>query len=236
MMRLDKLLSNLNYGSRKEVKQYIRKGYVMVNGEEVYDDDFKVDEVNDEITFGDFKVNYEQFIYLMLNKPKDYVSATVDPRYPTVIELAPLEYQKMGIFPVGRLDVDTEGLLILTNDGVLAHKLLSPKFHVDKKYYVEFEGTFKDDYFNAFIEGITLDDGYLCMSAKCELIDDNKAYLTIKEGKYHQVKRMFEALNMKVTYLKRVSFKTIKLDENLPLGSVRCLTKEEIEELKDETR
>ncbi len=231
MERLDKILAHMNYGSRKQVKEYIRKGYFMVNGEVVYDDDFKVNPQDDEITFDGEEINYESLVYIMLNKPNDVISATFDPRYKTVIDLMP-EYAKMGVFPVGRLDIDTEGLLIISNDGHLAHRLLSPKYHVTKKYYVEFSGEFKDKYYDDFKNGITLDDGYKCLSAKAEKIDEHKAYVYIEEGKYHQVKRMFEALNMKVTYLKRVAFGDICLDENLALGEYRVLTKEEIELLK----
>lgn len=232
MTRLDKILSHMGYGSRKEVKELIRKGYVLVNGEEVYDDDFKVDEVLDNITIDGEDINYESMVYIMLNKPNGVVSATYDPRYTTVCDLCP-EFQSMKIFPVGRLDIDTEGLLILTNDGMLAHKLLSPKYHVDKKYYVEFEGTFKEEYYKSFENGITLDDGYLCKSGKVELLDESKAYVIIHEGKYHQVKRMFEALGMNVTYLKRVKFKDIDLDSTLELGKYRKLSDEEIKSLKE---
>lgn len=232
MERLDKIIAHMNYGSRKQVKEYIRKGYFMVNGEVVYDDDFKVSPLDDEITFDGETINYESLVYIMLNKPQDVISATFDPRYKTVIDLMP-EYSKMGVFPVGRLDIDTEGLLIISNDGKLAHKLLSPKYHVTKKYYVEYSGVFKDSYFDDFKNGIILDDGYKCLSASVEKIDDNKAYVYIQEGKYHQVKRMFEALDMKVTYLKRVAFGNISLDSSLELGEYRVLTKDEIESLKN---
>lgn len=232
MERLDKILAHMNYGSRKEVKEYIRKGYFMVNGEIITNDDFKVNPIDDEITFDGGTVNYQEFIYIMLNKPKDVISATFDPRYKTVIDLMP-EYSKMNIFPVGRLDIDTEGLLLITNDGKLAHKMLSPKYHVWKKYYLKFEGYFKEEYFKEFDSGIILDDGYQTLPSKFELINENEAYIYIHEGKYHQVKRMLAALNMKVTYLKRVSFGSLNLDDNLELSNYRLLTKEEINKLKD---
>lgn len=232
MERLDKILAHMNYGSRKEVKEYIRKGYFMINGEIITNDDFKVDPINDEITFDGGTVDYQEYIYIMLNKPQDVISATFDPRYKTVIDLMP-EYSKMNIFPVGRLDIDTEGLLLITNDGKLAHKLLSPKYHVWKKYYLKFDGIFKEEYFKEFESGIILDDGYKTLPSKFELINDNEAYIYIHEGKYHQVKRMLEALNMKVTYLKRVSFGSLNLDENLKLADYRLLTDEEINNLKD---
>ncbi|MBQ3253579.1 MAG: rRNA pseudouridine synthase, partial [Acholeplasmatales bacterium] len=142
MMRLDKLLSHSGYGSRKEVKNYIRKGYVLVNGIVVTDDDFKVDEVNDEVIIANEEIKYETDIYIMLNKPDGYVSATFDNHDPTVLDLIS-GYEKRNLFPVGRLDKDTVGLLLITNDGKLAHELLSPKKHVDKKYYLKYEGTFK---------------------------------------------------------------------------------------------
>lgn len=231
MERLDKILSHLNYGSRKEVKEYIRKGYFMVNGETIYKDDFKVNPIDDEITFDGGVVEYSEFVYIMLNKPEDVISATFDPRYKTVIDLMP-EYAKMSVFPVGRLDIDTEGLLIITNDGALAHRLLSPKYHVWKKYYLTFDGIYRDEYQKAFEDGITLDDGYKTLPARFELISANEAYIYIHEGKYHQVKRMLEALGMKVTYLKRVGFGDILLDESLAKGEYRPLTEEEIAILK----
>ncbi|MBQ9520095.1 MAG: rRNA pseudouridine synthase [Acholeplasmatales bacterium] len=230
-MRLDKVLSHLGYGSRKEVKEIIRKGYVTVNGEVISKDDTKIDEENDEVLVFDDKIEYDKFIYLMLNKPSGYVSATFDNKLPTVLDLIE-GYEKRGLFPVGRLDIDTYGLLLITNDGMLAHKMLSPKYHVDKKYYLEFDGDFKEENYKKFEDGIILDDGYKCMSAKFELIDKNKGYITIKEGKFHQVKRMMEALNMTVTFLKRVSFGALKLDDSLKYGEYRKLTEEEIKSLK----
>lgn len=231
MIRLDKVLSHLGYGSRKEVKEIIRKGYVTVNGEVISKDDTKIDEENDEVLVFDDKIEYDKFIYLMLNKPSGYVSATFDNKLPTVLDLIE-GYEKRGLFPVGRLDIDTYGLLLITNDGMLAHKMLSPKYHVDKKYYLEFDGDFKEENYKKFEDGIILDDGYKCMSAKFELIDKNKGYITIKEGKFHQVKRMMEALNMTVTFLKRVSFGALKLDDSLKYGEYRKLTEEEIKSLK----
>lgn len=231
MERLDKILAHLNYGSRKEVKEYIRKGYFMVNGETVYKDDFKVDPIDDEITFDGGVIEYSQFVYIMLNKPKDVISATFDPRYKTVIDLMP-EYAKMSIFPVGRLDIDTEGLLIITNDGTLAHRLLSPKYHVWKKYYLTFDGEYKEEFQKCFDEGIVLDDGYKTLPSRFEIIKDNEAYIYIHEGKYHQVKRMLEALGMKVTYLKRVAFGDVTLDESLEKGQYRMLTEDEVLSLK----
>lgn len=227
MIRLDKILSHSGYGSRKEVKELIRKGYVMVNGEIITNDDFKVDEMNDEITIADSTIKYEKNIYIMLNKPDGYVSATYDNYDPIVLDLIE-GYEKRNLFPVGRLDKDTVGLLLITNDGDLAHRMLSPKKHVDKSYYLKFEGVLTEKKISKFQEGITLDDGYLCMPAVYKSIANNEGILTIKEGKYHQVKRMLEALDCKVTYLKRISFGPLILDEKLQEGEYRFLTEEEL--------
>lgn len=231
ILRLDKMLAHLGYGSRKDVKRIIRKGEVLVNGEVCKDDDFKVDSDIDEVVVFDESVSYSEFVYIMLNKPSGVVSATFDNFKQTVIDLVS-EYEKQKIFPVGRLDIDTEGLLLITNDGMLCHNLLAPKSHVDKKYYVEFSGQFKQEYYEAFEKGITLDDGYVTLPGQIKLIDSNKAEVIIHEGKFHQVKRMFLALNMEVTYLKRITFGSLVLDESLKLGEYRLLTEKEIEDLK----
>ena len=199
----------------------------MVSGEIITDDDFKVDEINDEITIGDSTIKYEKNIYIMLNKPDGYISATYDNHDPIVLDLIE-GYEKRNLFPVGRLDKDTVGLLLITNDGDLAHRMLSPKKHVDKTYYLKFEGELTLDKISKFQEGIILDDGYLCMPASYNRINNNEGILTIKEGKYHQVKRMLEALDCKVTYLKRISFGPLTLDENLQEGEYRFLTDEEL--------
>lgn len=231
MMRLDKMLAHSGYGTRKEVKEFIRKGYVMINGIVVTDDDYKVDEINDEITILDESVNYEKLIYIMLNKPDGYISATYDNYDPIVLDLID-GYQNRGLFPVGRLDKDTVGLLLITNDGKLAHKLLAPKSHVDKVYYLKYEGVFKPYAYKEFEEGVVLDDGYKCMPALFEELGDGEGKITIREGKFHQVKRMMEAIGCKVTYLKRISFGPIVLDETLEEGMYRHLTNEEIELLQ----
>lgn len=230
-MRLDKMLAHLGYGSRKEVKEYIRKGYVMVNGETITNDDYKVDEESDEIVFLDQELHYEKMLYFILNKPDGYVSATYDSKDPIVLDLID-GHENRGLFPVGRLDKDTTGLLLISNDGKLAHKLLSPNKHVDKVYELTFSGTFKPAYHKYFNEGITLDDGYKCMPATFELLGDNHGLITIKEGKYHQVKRMMQALNMEVLTLKRVSFGPLTLPDDLKLGEYRELTESELELLR----
>ena len=231
MMRLDKLLAHMDYGSRKEVKELIRKGYVLVNGNVIKDDDFKVDEINDEINILDSEIKYEEFIYIMLNKPEGYVSATYDYSKPIVLDLID-DYKKRNLFPVGRLDIDTHGLLLITNDGNLAHRMLSPKSHVDKKYYLKYDGKYNESFIQKFKDGITLDDGYKCMPAEFIDLGDNEAYIIIREGKFHQVKRMMEAVGCNVTFLKRISFGNLVLDESLKEGKWRHLTNEEIESLK----
>ncbi len=232
MMRLDKMLAHMNYGTRKEVKELIRKGYVLVNGEVITDDDFKVDEINDEVIIADEKVQYKDKVYIMLNKPDGYISATYDSKDPTVIDLID-EYNYMDIFPVGRLDKDTHGLLLITNDGDLAHNLLSPKKHVDKKYFLKYDGIITEKGIKAFEEGIILDDGYKTIPAKLIDLGNNEAYVIIKEGKFHQVKIMMEKINCKVTYLKRVEFGSLKLDETLEEGKYRLLTEEELNSLRN---
>lgn len=231
ILRLDKMLAHCGYGSRKDVKNLIRKGEVIVNGQIIKNDDFKVDSENDEVIVFNEDVNYQELVYIMLNKPAGVVSATFDNHKKTVIDLV-YEFASYKIFPVGRLDIDTEGLLLICNDGMLCHKLLSPKSHVDKTYYVEFKGLFKNEYIEMFKKGIVLEDGYKTLPATIQLLDSNKANLTIHEGKFHQVKRMFLALDMEVTYLKRITFGSLKLDSNLALGQYRMLTKNEIEELR----
>ena len=231
ILRLDKMLAHCGYGCRKEVKSYIRKGEVIVNGEIIRDDDYKVDSDKDEVIVFDENVNYHELVYIMLNKPDGVVSATYDPHKETVIDLVS-EYASYKVFPVGRLDIDTTGLLLITNDGMLCHNLLAPKSHVDKKYYVEFDGEFKEEYYESFKNGITLDDGYVTLPGNIEITGEQKAIVTIHEGKFHQVKRMFLALNMKVTHLKRITFGSLLLDENLKEGEYRLLTEQEVTMLK----
>ncbi len=224
-MRLDKMLAHLGYSTRKEVKELIRKGYVSVDGEIIKSDDTKVDE-NSEVIIFDEEVKYDKYIYLMLNKPDGYISATYDNNLPTVLDLI-YGYESRNLFPVGRLDIDTYGLLILTNDGNLAHRLLSPKYHVDKKYYVKYDGVYNDNVPKIFEKGIPLDD-FVCKPAKYEDLGNNEAYVTISEGKFHQVKRMMEYVGLTVTYLERIEFGPLKLDTNLKRGEFRRLTEEEV--------
>ena len=207
---------------------------VTVNDCVIKNDDFKIDEENDIVRFNGEIIKYEKFVYLMLNKPAGVVSATFDNRDTTVLDLID-EYKHLNLFPFGRLDKDSEGLLIISNDGQLAHNLLSPKKHVNKKYYVDVEGAVTIEDIQKFEEGILLDDGKLCKSASLEIIESgqiSKCYVTISEGVFHQVKRMFESVNKKVIYLKRITFGNINLDASLKLGEYRKLSKEEIESLK----
>ena len=234
LIRLDKFLKDMGIGTRKEVKEYIRKKLVTVNDIVIKNDDYKINEEKDVVKFNNNIIKYEKYVYLMLNKPAGVVSATFDNKDKTVIDLIH-DYEHLNLFPFGRLDKDSEGLLIISNDGKLAHELLSPKKHVNKTYYVDVEGIVTNDDIVKFKEGITLDDNEKCKSASLEIIESNnisKCYVTISEGKYHQVKRMFESVNKKVLYLKRISFGNINLDNNLKLGEYRKLSDDEINSLK----
>jgi len=236
-MRLDKLLAHCGFGTRKEVKALIKQGIVSVNNEIVYKDKTQVDPHHDIIMVDGEIIQYEEYVYYMLNKPAGYVSATRDNIYPTVIELID-DYYRDDLFPVGRLDIDTEGLLLLTNDGVLAHQLLSPKHHCPKVYFAKVKGIVNENDVLAFQEGIQLDD-YQCMSAQLNIlaVDENSSEVkvTIFEGKFHQVKKMFIAVGKEVTYLKRIRMKNLSLDPCLELGEFRRLTDEELDRLKQES-
>lgn len=235
-MRIDKLLANLGYGSRKEVKQLLKSGQVKVDGTVVKDAKLQVDPNNETVTLHDEVIEYKEFIYLMMNKPPGVLSATEDNRSETVIDLLEIEDQVYDPFPVGRLDKDTEGLLLITNDGKLAHRLLSPKKHVPKTYFAVIDSEVTEADVTAFQKGVTLDDGYVTKPGVLEIIKSgirSDIELTITEGKFHQVKRMFEAVGKKVVYLKRISMGPLLLDETLELGEYRELTEEEIQGLQD---
>ena len=233
--RLDKVLSHMGYGTRSELKRYIRLGMVEVNGVTVKDGGMQVDPYDDEITVGGERVRFREYVYLMLNKPKGVVSATEDARDRTVIDLLADEYRHFAPFPVGRLDKDTEGLLLLTNDGKLAHRLLSPRKHVPKTYVAEVEGDVDEQDRRMFAEGVTLDDGYVTMPAKLDILDRDvrdgriisRVELTIVEGKFHQVKRMFKAVGKRVVSLRRTAMGPLKLDETLAPGEYRELSEQE---------
>ena len=237
-IRLDKLLGNLGYGTRSVLKKEMKTGCVTVNGQIVKDSSLIVDTDIDIVTYYSETVNYIKYIYLMMNKPQGVISATEDYHCAeTVIDLLDDFNKNFKPFPVGRLDKDTEGLLILTNNGKFAHNMLSPRKHVDKTYFAYIEGRLTDDDVKAFEDGVTfLDDGYKTMPAKLEIIkskDISECKVTIKEGKFHQVKRMFEAVDKRVIYLKRLSMGPITLDEDLELGEYRELNETEMLLLKD---
>lgn len=233
--RLDKVLSYSNFGSRKEVKSLIRKGFVSVNNVVITDPGYHVNVQEDIIKVGKDTINYCRYIYIMLNKPKGLLSATIDEKYPTVLDLLPEHIIKKKVFPVGRLDKDTEGLLLITNDGLLAHNLLSPKKKVEKTYYAIIEGKVDIEDIEKFRLGVKLENGYVTLPANLEIIksgDISEVYVTIVEGKFHQIKRMFAALNKHVVYLKRIKFGPLELDPNLKDGEYRFLTDNEINTLK----
>lgn len=230
-MRLDKLLAHLGYGSRKEVKKLIRSKAVSVNGEVVNSDDCHVDPTRDEIIVLDQTIEYQSMQYFMVNKPKDTICSTEDSLYPSVLDLIeePLLPHTM---PVGRLDVDTEGLLLITNDGVLAHRLLSPKHHVEKTYWVKLKESFDERFISPIEQGIWLNDTEQSLPAKLKILSPTEIELTLTEGKYHQVKRMMHACSNEVTELKRIRFGVLSLPDDLALGSYRALTDQEIQLLK----
>lgn len=230
-MRLDRFLAECGLGTRTEVKKIIRSGAVAVNGKTVTKADIHLNVESDTVTFSGKEIIYRQFIYLMLNKPQGYISATRDGKTPTVMDLIPDEYLHFDPFPVGRLDIDTEGFLLLTNDGDLAHRLLAPKKHIPKTYVAQIEKPVIDADIEKFGDGVRLDDGYKTMPAILKNLSSAEPYfaeIVINEGKFHQVKRMFEAIGNKVLYLKRIKMNRLSLDENLPLGEVRELTEEEM--------
>ena len=235
-MRLDKLLANMGYGSRKEVKQLLKQKAVTVDGASVKDAAMHVDPEQQNVSVYGERVIYTEFVYFMMNKPPGVISATEDLRDETVIDLLEPVDQHFQPFPVGRLDKDTEGLLVLTNDGILAHNLLSPKKHVPKVYYAHIEGVVTEEDVEKFANGVELDDRYMTKPGKLVILKSapqSEIELTIQEGKFHQVKRMFEAVGKRVTYLKRISMGNLKLDDQLELGEYRELTVEELDCLQN---
>jgi 16S rRNA pseudouridine516 synthase len=235
-LRIDKLLANLGYGSRKEVKQLLKSGAVKVDDCLVKDAKQHVDPNTQTVTLNGEVIEYKEFIYLMMNKPQGVLSATEDSVDETVIDLLEPEDQVYEPFPVGRLDKDTEGLLLITNDGQLAHRLLSPKKHVPKTYFAVIDREVTEDDVKAFAEGVILDDGYKTKPGELKILKSgirSDIELTITEGKFHQVKRMFEAVGKRVVYLQRISMGPLQLDETLELGEYRELTDEEVELLKN---
>ena len=233
-MRLDKFISTTTTLSRAEAKKVIKKG-ILINDKLIKTPDYKIDEFKDQVIVNGNRLVYQKYVYIMMNKPKDTVSATEDAIERTVVDILRDEDRIYKVFPVGRLDKDTEGLMLLTNDGELAHKLTSPKKDVEKKYYVEVSGELKNEHLKIIKEGVILEDGYRCKPARLEILDssegNSKANIFITEGKFHQVKRMMKSLGATVTYLKRLSIGSLKLDENLKLGEYRYLTDDELNKL-----
>lgn len=236
--RLDKFLCDSLNITRKEAKEAVKKGKVTINGEVVKKPECKLDADDDQVEFEHQPVIFEQFHYLMLHKPQGVVSATKDNHDKTVIDLIHEDF-KDKLFPVGRLDKDTEGLLLLTDDGMLAHELLSPKKHVDKVYFAKVAGRFTEEEIKRFREGLDIGNGEKEKEAFLEILkageDQSEVLITITEGKFHQVKRMAKAVGSEVLYLKRLSMGPLKLDEELEIGTYRRLSEEELHKLKEHT-
>lgn len=234
--RVDKVLANLGHGSRKEIKKLCKDGEVKIDGEVIKDSSYKFDPFSSEIVVKGEQVTYREYIYLMMNKPQGVVSATCDNLHETVIDLIDDEFKAFDPFPVGRLDIDTEGLLLISNDGKLSHKILSPKKKIKKTYYAEVEGFVTESDAEAFSEGVYIDDDYKTLPAELKILECgevSKVELTIVEGKFHQVKRMFHAVEKEVIYLQRIKMGTLSLDEELDLGEYRELTEYELKQLNE---
>ena len=232
MERLDKFLGSRGNLSRKEAQKSIKNGEVTVNGEVCRAVDLKIDPGTDAVALRGQAVCADEHIYIMLNKPAGVVSATEDRSEKTVLDILPAELRRKGLFPAGRLDKDTEGLLIITDDGDFAHRMLSPGKHVEKRYIAQIDGEITDEMITAFENGIIFADGTECMPAKLEIIPNSggmSGLVTICEGKYHQVKKMFSAVGHKVVHLQRISIGNLYLDSNLPIGYAKKLTKLDID-------
>lgn len=231
MERLDKLLSSTGRWSRREAKELVRQGRVTVNGAQILSAEEKIDPGATVAVDGE-TLSLTAFAYVMLHKPAGVVSATEDGRDKTVLELLPPEYRKRGLAPVGRLDKDTEGLLLLTDDGALSHRLTSPRSHVEKVYYARVEGVLTREDAAAFAAGMTLSDGLCCLPAGLELLSPDECLVTLREGKFHQIKRMLAQRGKPVRYLKRLSMGPLQLDVSLLPGQYRLLTPAEVEMLR----
>lgn len=233
--RLDKIIASTGKWSRREAKELARRGLVTVNGAAVYSVEKKFAPEAVEISVNGEVLSYRRVTWIMMNKPGGYLSATEDGRGKTVLDLLPRELQKQKLFPVGRLDKDTEGLLLLTDEGGLAHALLSPKRHVDKVYYTRTKGRLTEEDCQAFASGMSLPDGLQCQPARLEILladKESEARVTLREGKFHQVKRMLAARGKPVLYLERIQMGTLPLDRGLARGAFRFLTEEEIAGLR----
>lgn len=226
-MRLDKFFSQTGTLTRSQAQKQLKLGKVTVNGETIKKADYKVDPDKDEIRYNDDKIVYRRFVYIMMNKPRGVVSATEDRDQKTVLDLLPEDLLKFDLFPCGRLDKDTTGLVVLTNDGISAHNALSPKKHVEKKYRFETADTYSDADVTAIESGITLKDGYSTKPCKIERISETEGYIYLTEGKYHEIKRLFGAKSNKITKLERIGFGKLEIGD-LPEGDWRYLTEEEI--------
>ena len=225
-MRLDKYLAEMGAGTRSELKKAVRAGRVTINGVKVKDSSIHVGE-DDVVSMDGKEIKYERFVYYLMNKPAGVISATEDPRERTVLDLIGGQ-QRRGLFPVGRLDKDTEGLLLITNDGEMAHRLLSPGRHVDKVYFARLDGPVGERERELFAQGLRVDETLTAMPAVLEILEPaNEVRVTIREGKFHQVKRMFAAVGREVLYLKRLSMGPLTLDNGLAAGAYRRLTEEE---------
>lgn len=231
MERLDKLLAGTGKWSRREVKALVRQGLVRVDGRLAASAEDKLDPAATVVTVAGETISLRRFTYVMLHKPAGVLTATEDRKQPTVLDLLPPELRRIGLAPVGRLDKDTEGLLLLTNDGELAHRLLSPKYHVEKRYFARVGGELSAADTEAFARGMTLGDGLECLPAGLEVLPDRVCIVTLREGKFHQVKRMLAARGAPVLYLKRLSMGPLTLDDSLAAGAYRLLRAEEISAL-----
>lgn len=230
--RLDKLLAHMGIGSRKDVRGIIWEGRVSIDGHVVTDPGAQVDPASQDVTMDGNSLTYQSHFYVMMHKPPGYITAADDPRKPTVMDVLPEDLRRRDLMPVGRLDKDTEGLLLFTTDGDLTHRLLSPKWHVEKLYFVRLERPLIADAEAIFADGVVLEDGYRCMPARLQVHGPQEATVAIREGKYHQVKRMFQAVQNYVVYLKRLEMGPLSLGD-LPLGQSRPLTEPEINALYD---
>lgn len=233
-MRIDKLLSSMGLASRTEAKKAAKNGEILCNGRPIKENE-NIDPDTDSLFFRGKKIEYTEKIYIMLNKPSGVVSSTDGKDGETVIDLLPQEYKKRGLFPCGRLDKDTLGLLLITNDGELSHRLLSPKKHVSKVYYLKTQYPVSERDIAKLEEGVYIGDGETTRPSRVEAEGERELKITIVEGMYHQIKRMLEAVNNKVIYLERMEFGTLKLDEGLERGQWRFLTAEELEALRKKT-
>lgn len=234
-IRLDKYLADAQLGTRSAVRQLLKKGLITVNGEIIKKPEFKIDPACDRVCFDTQEISPEHEVYYMLNKPSGVVSATRDNHDRTVLDLFEQQDRRPDLSPVGRLDKDTVGLLLITNDGALSHRLLSPRRHVDKTYFVRVNGVITEQMTEAFAAGLDIGDEKPTLPARLERLSENEAAVTIHEGRFHQIKRMFHAAGCEVIYLKRLSMGSLLLDESLPEGSYRKLTPEEIRQLKELT-